>query len=158
MLAFRGFARLKGLERRVRRRLGRQGPTLDPRPLPRRLWMFWAQGLGEAPLLVRHCAAAWREKNPGWDVRLLSLADLPGLVAMDDIPAPPTTTYQAFADVLRLRLLDTYGGVWADATCLPVRPLDHWLPPLMQAGFFAFDRPHPERMLASWFLTSHSNR
>ncbi|HEX5776017.1 MAG TPA: capsular polysaccharide synthesis protein [Caulobacteraceae bacterium] len=122
--------------------------------MPRRVWMFWAQGLEDAPPLVRHCVTAWREKNPGWEVRLLSMADLPSLVAMDDVPAPPATSYQAFSDLLRVRLLAAHGGVWADPTCLPVRPLDHWLPPLMQAGFFAFDRPHPERMLASWFLAS----
>ena len=76
MLAFRGFARAKGLQRRLLKRLGRETAPLEPRPLPRRIWMFWAQGLEGAPLLVRHCVAAWREKNPGWEVRLLAMADL----------------------------------------------------------------------------------
>lgn len=154
MLAFRGFARLKGLERRVRAKLGGKRPSLTPRALPRRIWMFWAQGAEAAPALVRHCADLWQAKNPGWDVRLLSLADLPSVIAMDDVPAPPAIPYQAFADLLRIRLLATHGGVWADATCLPMRPLDYWLAPLMQAGFFAFDRPHPDRILANWFMAS----
>ncbi len=71
---------------------------------------------------------------------------------MDDMPA--SIRVQHYADVLRLRLLDEHGGVWVDATTFCARPLEHWLPPLMQSGFFAFSRPSPDREVASWFLAS----
>jgi hypothetical protein len=34
------------------------------------------------------------------------------------------------------------------------RPLDDWLPERMGTGFFAFERPTPERLIASWFLAA----
>lgn len=56
------------------------------------------------------------------------------------------------ADLLRLDLLTKHGGVWADATTFCMQPLDDWLPPNLESGFFAFCRPRPERILSSWFL------
>ena len=62
---------------------------------------------------------------------------------------------EAFADQIRIELLHTHGGVWADATAMCATPLDDWLPERMTAsGFFAFDRPTPDRMIASWFLAA----
>jgi hypothetical protein len=62
---------------------------------------------------------------------------------------------QALSDIVRIHLLAETGGVWADATVLPIEPLDAWLPELTQeTNFFAFDRPRPDRPLASWFLAA----
>ena len=47
---------------------------------------------------------------------------------------------QKIANLLRLYLLGTHGGVWADATCFCSQPLDEWLAPCMRSGFFAFRR------------------
>ena len=58
------------------------------------------------------------------------------------------------ADLARLDLLARHGGVWADATCFCVRPLDDWLLPCLPSGFFAFDRPGPDRLLSTWFLAA----
>ncbi len=71
-----------------------------------------------------------------------------------DLVAGKTIGVQAFADILRLWLLARYGGVWVDANTVCSKPLDHWLPALMQSGFFAFAKPRPDRELATWFLAS----
>lgn len=54
-------------------------------------------------------------------------------------------------DVLRLRVLRDFGGIWVDATTFAMQPLSQWLP---HSSFFAFRNPGPDRMLASWFLAS----
>jgi hypothetical protein len=58
------------------------------------------------------------------------------------------------ANLLRLHLLAGQGGVWADSTTLCAAPLDSWLPPLMEGGFFAFARPGPDRLLSTWLLAA----
>jgi hypothetical protein len=63
-------------------------------------------------------------------------------------------TRQALSDILRINLLSEHGGVWVDATCFCCRPLDTWIDDCMGAGFFAFENPGPDRLLASWFLAS----
>lgn len=124
--------------------------------VPRVVWMLWLQGWDRAPALVRACADTWRRLNPGWRVRLLDRAALADVVPDDDLAhvAGKPLEPEAFSDVVRLELLARYGGVWADATAYCLRPLDEWLPSRLDAGFFAFARPAPERLLSSWFLAA----
>jgi hypothetical protein len=94
--------------------------------------------------------------NPGWAVRAID-----GLAAAQylsprtyaQIAAVPKEP-EAFADQIRIELLHANGGVWADATAMCAIPLDRWLPQRIRTGFFAFERPTPDRMIASWFLAA----
>jgi mannosyltransferase OCH1-like enzyme len=123
-----------------------------PKKLPAILWIFWKQGENAAPDLVKYCIHSWRSRNSGWDVRILDATNVSRFVSMSDVP--DSISVQHYADILRLRLLDEQGGVWADATTLCASPLDHWLAPLTQTGFFAFSRPGPDREISNWFLAS----
>ena len=120
--------------------------------IPRNIFMYWAQGLDEAPELVRRCVKSWEEMNPGWTVRVVTEEDIGDLVSMDDIPSD--LAFAAYADILRLRLLRKYGGVWADATLFCERPLDDWLENYLSEGFFVFFGPGPDREIANWFIAS----
>lgn len=145
----------KYLERRPRRkdRAASDAPVAAaPRRIPRVIWIYWAQGEQSAPAIVKHCIASWRTRNSGWEVRVLDAQNIGAVIAVDDMPHG--ISFSHFADIARVRILAEYGGVWADATTYCVRPLDHWLIGLMQGGFFAFYRPHPDRLIASWFLAS----
>jgi hypothetical protein len=128
----------------------------DGSGLPRVIWMLWLQGWDRAPELVLACAETWRRCNPTWQVRLedaTTLADVLPASAFDHVTGK-SLEHEAFSDVVRLELLARYGGVWADATTYCLEPLDDWLVPRMSAGFFAFARPVPDRILASWFLAA----
>ena len=106
---------------------------------PKVIWSLWLQGLEEAPDLVRACLASWTNRNPGWVHHLLTRDTLPlflpearnegSLLARDLPPA-------ALSDVVRVGLLSRFGGVWVDATCYCLHPLDDWLAEAMRAGFF----------------------
>lgn len=155
----------RSLARRARakvtgRRPDRHAAAL-PRAIPKRIWLYWDTGEATAPPVVTACIDSWRRLNPGWEVTVL---DGDSLAARDDIPGKPAEmTVQAYSDLVRLRLLRRYGGVWADATVMCLEPLDHWLPPLAAGGFFAylwtdtdkwFVLPNVHRILTSWFLVS----
>lgn len=119
---------------------------------PRIIWMYWHDGEDAAPGLVRYCISTWRRHNPDWDVRVLDSSNASDYVDIDYVPAG--TRLQLVADALRLELLDRYGGVWADVTCLCTGPLADWLMNRLGEGFFAFARPGPDRPLGNWFLAS----
>ncbi|WP_209507428.1 MULTISPECIES: capsular polysaccharide synthesis protein [unclassified Ruegeria] len=132
-----------------------------PRNIPKNIWIYWDRGEENAPEIVRHCIASWRDRNPGWEVRVL---DNNTVAEVTDLPHDPEKlSVQSYADLLRLRLLRKHGGVWADATTYCLSPLDQWLPPVAQRGFFAFtwtrnDRwfiwPGIRRSLTNWFLAA----
>lgn len=120
------------------------------------IWTCWFQGPANAPELVRKCLRSWKDKNPGWDFRCLDARTAiryAPLLANFDLNSR-TLTAASLSDILRISLLHEFGGVWADATVFCNRPIDDWLAPLFGEGFFAFDRPTPDRMLSSWFLAA----
>lgn len=123
--------------------------------IPRTIWFLWFQGLANAPYVVRKCHESWVARNPSWRVVTLDEAAVPGVASVDysagNIGA---LSRQHRADLLRLDLLAHHGGVWADATCFCVQPLDNWLMPSTESGFFAFHRPRSDRIISNWFLAA----
>lgn len=130
------------------------GISIDP-SIPRVVWFLWFQSLEDAPAIVRSCYKSWISLNPAWRVIALDEASAADFASVDlssrDIAM---LSPQHKADLVRLNLLARHGGVWADATCFCVRPLDEWLPAQMQSGFFAFHRPGPDRIISNWFLAA----
>ncbi len=123
-----------------------------PKAVPRIIWIYWDKPLDHAPPFVRYAIHSWQTKNPGWTVRVL---DDTSLKQWTTVPEPQKNRkVQGRSDAIRLALLKTHGGIWVDATCACVRPLDEWLPPLMIAGFFAFPDSYPGRIIQSWFLAA----
>lgn len=122
---------------------------------PKRIWFLWFKGIGNAPEVVRRCRESWLARNPGWEVVTLDEASLPAFTSLDYTTghlAAQSANHRS--NLVRLELLARHGGVWADATCLCMRPLDEWLPPNLGSGFFAFRRPRGDRLLATWFLAA----
>jgi hypothetical protein len=123
--------------------------------IERVVWFHWFQGLANAPYVVRRCHESWIARNPGWRVVGLDESSLQGLASVDYRSGNLAgLSVQHRADLLRLDLLAHHGGVWADATCFCVQPLDDWLLPNMESGFFAFSRPGPDRLMSNWFLAA----
>lgn len=123
--------------------------------IPRTIWFVWFQGLARAPYVVRKCHESWVTRNPSWRVVNLDQDALPAVTSLDYTSGHlATLSRQHQADLLRLDLLTHHGGVWADATCFCVQPLEAWLIPRIESGFFAFHRPRPDRIISNWFLAA----
>jgi hypothetical protein len=119
----------------------------------KRIWFYWHQGLNNAPDVVQKCYRSWRLRNPEWDVTPLRFSNLAYYLNPGDMNVLVTRP-QAFSDLVRINLLKKYGGVWVDASCFCTTPLDSWMTDYVEAGFFAFRNPGPDRLLASWFLAA----
>jgi hypothetical protein len=117
------------------------------------VWFLWFQGLEAAPEIIQLCHRSWVERC-GWDVVVLNESNLAEYAMLDHKGVVARQSPNHRADLLRLDLLANHGGVWVDATCFCLRPLDYWLPGVMGSGFFAFGSPGPDRPLCSWFIAS----
>jgi len=123
--------------------------------MPNTIWFLWFQGLDSAPYVVRKCHESWVARNPGWRVISLDERTLPSVASVNYSAGNiGKLRPQAKSDLVRLDLLTHHGGVWVDATCFCVQPLDDWLTPNLGSGFFAFHRPQPTRIISSWFLAA----
>ena len=125
-------------------------------PVERTVWMLWLQGFENAPDIVQVCLRSWKTRNPTWRVvelneeNLSEYIDSASLATLKSLDIKP----QKLANLIRLYLISTHGGVWVDSTCFCCQPLDSWLPGYMESGFFAFRNPGPDRILANWFLAA----
>lgn len=130
------------------------------------IWMCWFQGENDPsiPALNRECIKRWKELNPDWAVIVLSDKTIGQYVPeyFSIIKeCKVQRTRQAKSDLLRLLLLEKYGGVWADASLYPVIDLNSMMKDyLNETNFFAY-RYTPRyvndcgiKEIASFFLIS----
>ena len=119
------------------------------------IYILWFQGFKNAPELVKRCVNSWKYYNPSWNIILIDDNNLKEYVYLENYKINFNKT--ALSDVVRILLLKLYGGLWVDATTFCNKPLNDWLPNYIKEGFFAFDKPGPDRLLSSWFLYSDKN-
>ena len=121
--------------------------------VPKIIHCYWDKGYDQAPQLAKDCIRSWQYYNPDWELRIYdkSLASL----YLNRKKFSANLLECHYADFLRIKLLNLFGGVWVDVTCLCLRSLDEWLPMIMMQGtFFAFRRPSYDNMISNWFLAS----
>ncbi|MDO5619251.1 capsular polysaccharide synthesis protein [Kocuria sp.] len=118
------------------------------------VYSFWDSPLEEAPPIVQACMDQLLKVYPGAQVldvaAVHSLIDVPPSVgALLDQGRPAH-----YSDYIRTRILEEYGGVWADATV--------WLPGPLPAGprsVLRADTVFPRysgSYIANWFIASRA--
>ena len=117
------------------------------------IWLLWFQGWDDnTPWVVKKVRESWEFHNPDWNIELLTKENIGTYI--DEKLIAYDTTPQALSDIIRLNLLATHGGVWADATMLCMRPLENWLYDVLQpCGFWMYHGGKPDAP-ASWFIIS----
>lgn len=120
--------------------------------IPKKVWIYWEQGEDNAPIIVKNCIESWIKHNPDWEITIIDSESLSQFLEMPSLPECLPVRY--YANLLRLKLLNKYGGVWADATTYCHRPLNDWLPLLAYSGLFMFRNPGPDRLIENWFIAS----
>jgi hypothetical protein len=119
--------------------------------LPKRVFLFWAQGWDNAPELHRRVRESWGLHNPDWEVVCLDSDNVSQWVAIPALSLG-NLSVQAMSDIVRLHVLNTHGGVWADATMICTRPLGEWVQDAVAPAGFWMYHGGPEAMFAAMFL------
>jgi len=126
--------------------------------IPKIIWMYWHQGLDNAPFLVKKCIESWIEQNKDWEVYILNKENLHEYINIDLTDDKISKIVLAnYSDLIRMKLLYTYGGIWADATTYCTKPLNSWIIEYSKSGFFSFIHEKPKGLPASWFLISQKD-
>jgi mannosyltransferase OCH1-like enzyme len=89
--------------------------------------------------------ASWPQRNPGfdytpWDEQMLRDLPMRNIGLFDQ--CMNAGVFDAAADVARVEVLSRFGGVYADADSVALRPLED--APFMHAGFFATREEPPD--------------
>ena len=131
----------------------------------RTIWIFWWQGMENAPDLVKFCYESVK-KNLGsdWEIVLLTEHNYKEYVAFPTHIVEKfqsgTITLTHLSDLLRLELLIKYGGLWLDAT---VFCSSGNIPKsIIESDFFCFMAQKPGSNgraipISSWFMYATTN-
>lgn len=83
------------------------------------IWSIWLQGEENAPLLVKKCFESIRRNNQ-WELIVITKSNMDQFVKI-----PPRIlskylkgliSHTSFSELLRIELLNKYGGLWVDST------------------------------------------
>jgi hypothetical protein len=118
------------------------------------IWIYWHNGWENAPLISKLCLQSWINQNPNYLIipldnkQLIKFIDLKNfkLQYLEDIDIV------SLSDIIRIALLQQYGGVWVDSTVLCLRNIENLLVDYYEYGFFAYDSHAPHVPISSWFL------
>lgn len=127
----------------------------------RKIWIYWHQGIENAPMLVKRCyESICRNKPENFEVVILSEKNLGEYIQLPDFiwekykEGYITTTH--LSDIIRLELLYAYGGCWVDSTVF----CSDKIPTYMLYGeMFLFKLSGPESSpilkMSSWWLSAN---
>lgn len=92
---------------------------------------MWQQGLEEAPEVVRLCRQSLKNSIDK-EIKIIEIND-ENLEMYIDLPEYILEKYSLgkisramFADIVRIRLLATYGGIWLDSTVFVSKKIPEW--------------------------------
>lgn len=110
--------------------------NIDYKPIPLNenypIWIFWWQGKGNMPEVVKICYNSVLENAGKHTVHLITkdnyeeyISQLQGLGVILEKLHNGDLICAHFSDIIRCYLLYTYGGVWIDATTLITNKIDN---------------------------------
>ena len=118
------------------------------------VWSYWEQGFENAPYAVKACAQTVQHYAKDFEIHFLDEKSL-----LEFITPPPVYTklpMQCRSDLIRILLLEKYGGVWLDATVCLNAPLSTFLEPY-HGDFFCTFRWKNKTSMSNWFLCASKN-
>lgn len=125
----------------------------------KKLFIYWDIGFKNSDKMIQKCLISWKINNPDWEIIELDKNNLINYIDIKkEIPdiENKTITQTSYSDIIRIFLLEKYGGLWCDATTFCNYPLNDWLFNYIESGFFAFEL-NSDRMNSSWFLYADKN-
>ena len=89
-------------------------------PYPNKIWFYWNEELKKAPEIVRICLKSIKKHIPDMDVIILDKRSVQNYIKL---PKNVLQKYEEgiiceahFSDIVRVNLLNEYGGLWLDST------------------------------------------
>lgn len=108
------------------------------------IWMFWWQGENQMPLIVRRCIQSVKQHALGYNIVIITSDNINNYVTLPDSimkKVGNNLTYTQFSDIVRLSLLNAYGGGWIDATLMLTDDLPNYV---KESDFFTIKNQEKE--------------
>jgi len=88
--------------------------------IPAIIWTYWNSDT--IPDVVQRCIDSWAYHNPSYEINVVTPANLHDYIDVNITDLPFNDSPARESDIVRLLLLEQYGGVWSDASILATAP------------------------------------
>jgi hypothetical protein len=117
---------------------------------PRKIHILWYQGFEEAPELVKMNYFNHLERQKGFEINFYDSRDVHKLLEKYKLNLDKLS-FQAIADIFRIKILIDHGGYWLDSTVFINSALEDFISHEDKSPFL-FRNPAPDRPIANWFI------
>jgi mannosyltransferase OCH1-like enzyme len=121
--------------------------------IPKIIWTYWDNP--QVPDFVEKCRKNWEKFAPNYEIRYLNKNNIENYVTNMPENWQSLPPYRQ-ADVLRLKLLEKYGGIWMDASILLMENPDKFV----GGDVTLFTSPmttNADPIYENWFIASTPN-
>jgi len=124
------------------------------------IWSYWHT---EAkPPIVELAIQTWRKHNPEYAIHVLSEPTIGNYLNMNALPTTFARKMHCHkADIVRIALLEKYGGVWIDSSILINKPLsEEWDPTTYDVGGYYIQKSTHninKPVFENWFISAPKN-
>jgi hypothetical protein len=127
--------------------------------IPKKIWSYWHDS--KKPFLVDLSFKSWKHYHPTFEINILNENSLSIYFNKKEIEyIKKAKTQQRKSDMIRIFLLEKYGGIWIDASILLFKSLEKWMPfdsykyDLIGFEFESWTLDPRFPVIESWFLAS----
>ena len=121
--------------------------------IPKIIWSYWDNP--EVPEFISDCKKNWAKFAPNYEIRYLNKNNIEDYITNMPENWQSLPPYRQ-ADVLRLKLLEKYGGIWMDASILLMENPDKFV----GGDVTLFTTPgttNADPVYENWFIASTPN-
>ena len=121
--------------------------------VPKIIWSYW--DTEEVPEIVKLSIKSWKKTSPQYKINFMNQKNVEEYVSL------PTNwkTLPAYrqSDIIRLRLLEKYGGVWIDASTILLEDLDKFISKDNLTLFITPSSSLENPVFENWFISAPPN-
>lgn len=128
-------------------------PDFKINEVPKIIWAYWDSD--EIPEIVKLSIKSWRKRSPQYKINFTNQKNIGTLISLPEnwktLPA-----YRQ-SDIIRLRLLEKYGGVWIDASTILLEDVDKFISKDNLTLFITPSSSLENPVFENWFISAPPN-
>lgn len=127
--------------------------NFEDNEIPKIIWAYWDSD--EIPEIVKLSIQSWKKTSPQYKINFMNQKNIESIISLPENwkTLPP---YRQ-SDIIRLRLLEKYGGVWIDASTILLEDLDKFISKDNLTLFITPSSSLENPVFENWFISAPQN-
>jgi len=121
--------------------------------IPKIIWAYW--DTEDIPEIVKLSIQSWKKTSPQYKINFMNQKNIESIISLPKNWKTLPSYRQS--DIIRLLLLEKYGGVWMDASTILLEDLDKFISKNNLTLFITPTSSFENPVFENWFISAPSN-